>query len=196
MNYLTSKQKEQQQPKGKIFKNPVIVLAKDEFFKFLLDARYLNSLIDESKCIWSIEPTDVILTKITVHYYTTADKSSAYIQMPLNEHSRRLTWFVLGNQQYAFNRLFYGISIGPALFSAFMSTSFRLFILSKNAITYLDDVFIQSQTKHKFFKILDKYHQIVVKKTWKQPLINHLFLNSCKIFWTPSKSQIYTFLKL
>ena len=90
MNYLTSKQKEQQ-PKGKIFKNPVIVLAKDEFFKFLLDARYLNSLIDESKCIWSIEPTDVILTKITVHYYTTADKSSAYIQMPLNEHSRRLT---------------------------------------------------------------------------------------------------------
>ena len=41
--------------------------------------------------------------------------------MPLDEQSRRLTQFVIGNQQYEFNRLFYGISIGPAAFSAFMS---------------------------------------------------------------------------
>ena len=47
--------------------------------------------------------------------------NSAYNQMPLDEQSRRLTQFVIGNQQYEFNRLFYGISIGPAAFSAFMS---------------------------------------------------------------------------
>ena len=48
--------------------------------------------------------------------------------MPLDEQSRRLTQFV-GNQQYEFNRLFYGISIGPAGFSAFMSKIFRQLIL-------------------------------------------------------------------
>ena len=37
--------------------------------------------------------------------------------MPLDEQSRRLTQFVIGSQQYEFNRLFYGISIGPAAFS-------------------------------------------------------------------------------
>ena len=47
--------------------------------------------------------------------------NSAYNRMPLDEHSRRLTQFVIGNQQYEFNRLFYGISKGPAGFSAFMS---------------------------------------------------------------------------
>ena len=47
--------------------------------------------------------------------------NSAYNQMPLDEQSRRLTHFVIGNQQYEFNRSFYGISIGPAAFSAFMS---------------------------------------------------------------------------
>ena len=73
--------------------------------------------------------------------------NSAYNQMPLDEQSRRLTQFVIGNQQYEFNRLFYGISIGPAAFSAFMSKIFRPLILKKNAITYLDDVFMQSQTK-------------------------------------------------
>ena len=50
--------------------------------------------------------------------------NSAYNQMPLDEQSRRLTQFVIGNQQYEFNRLFYGISIGPAAFSAFMRQNF------------------------------------------------------------------------
>ena len=45
--------------------------------------------------------------------------------MPLDEQSRRLTKFAIGNQQYEFNRLFYGIFIGPAAFSAFMSKIFR-----------------------------------------------------------------------
>ena len=55
--------------------------------------------------------------------------------MPLHEQSRRLTQFIIGNQQYDFNGLFYGISIGPAAFSAFMSKIFRPLIFKKNAIT-------------------------------------------------------------
>ena len=114
----------EEQPKGNTFVNPVIILAKGESLNIVLDARYLNSLIDESKCNWPIEPIQVILTKINGKYFTTADMNSAYNQMPLDEQSRRLTQFVIGNQQYEFNRLFYGISIGPAAFSAFMSKIF------------------------------------------------------------------------
>ena len=77
--------------------------------------------------------------------------NSAYNQMPLDEQSQRLTQFVIGNQQYDFDRLFYGISIGPAAFSALMSKSFRPLILKKHAFTYLDDVFMQSQTKDEMF---------------------------------------------
>ena len=79
--------------------------------------------------------------------------NSAYNQMPLDEQSRRLTQFFIGNQQYEFNRLFYGISIGPAAFSAFMNKIFRPLILKKNAITYLDDVVMQSQTKEEMFTV-------------------------------------------
>ena len=81
----------------------------------------------------------------------------------MNNHGR-LTQFIIGNQQYEFNRLFYGISIGPAAFSAFMSKIFRPLILKKNAITYLDDVFMQSQTKDEMFNVLEKYHQILQKR--------------------------------
>ena len=84
--------------------------------------------------------------------------NSAYNQMPLDEQSRRLTQLVIENQQYAFNRMFYGISIGPAAFSALLSKIVRPLILIKNAITYLDDVFMQSQTKDEKFIVLEKYH--------------------------------------
>ena len=157
----------EEQPKGNTFINPVIILAKGESLKIVLDARYLNSLIDESKCNWPIEPIQVILTNINGRYFTTADMNSAYNQMPLDEQSRRLTQFVIGNQQYEFNRLFYGISIGPAAFSAFMSKIFRPLILKKNAITYLDDVFMQSQTKEEMFNVLEKYHQILQNENLK-----------------------------
>ena len=70
--------------------------------------------------------------------------NSAYNQMPLDKQSRRLTQFVIGNQQYEFIRFFYGISIGPAALSAFMKKTFIPLKPNKNAITYLDDVFMQS----------------------------------------------------
>ena len=53
--------------------NPVTILARVESLKIVLDARYLNSLIDVSKGNWSIEPIQVILTKINGTHYTTAD---------------------------------------------------------------------------------------------------------------------------
>ena len=93
--------------------------------------------------------------------------SSAYNQMPLVEQSRRLTQIVIGNQQHEFNRLFHGISIGPAASSAFLSKIFRPLILKKNAITYLDDVFVQSQTKDEMFIILEQYHQILKHENMK-----------------------------
>ena len=115
-NEIISPVNKEEQPKSNTFINTVIILGKGESLKIVLDARYLNSLIDESKCNWSIEPIQVILTKIKGKYFTTADMNSAYNPMPLDEKSLRLTQFVIGNQQYEFNRLFYGISIGQQLF--------------------------------------------------------------------------------
>ena len=140
-----------------------------------------------------------------VKYFTTADMNSAYNQMPLDEQSRRLTQFVIGNQQYEFNKLFYGISIGPAAFSAFMSKIFRSLILKTHAITYLDDVFMQSQKKDEMFIILEQYHQILKNENMKAaPDKSHFFLTRVKLLGhiiesntiTPLKSRIHAIQKL
>ena len=131
--------------------------------------------------------------------------NSAYNQRSLDERTRRLTQFVIGNQQYEFNRLFYGISIGPAAFSAFMSKIFRPLILNKKAITYLDDVFMQSQTKDEMFTVLEKNRQILLQENMKAaPDKSHFFLIREKFLGhiierntiTPLKSRIDAIQKL
>ena len=125
--------------------------------------------------------------------------------MPLDEQSRRLTQFVIGNQQYDFNRLIYEIFIGPAVFSAFMSKVFRPLKLKKNAITYSDDVFMQSQTKDEMFTVLEQYHKILQNKNLKAaPDKSHFFLRRVKFLGhnieqntiTPLKTRIDAIQKL
>ena len=79
----------EQLSKGNTFTNPVIILRKGESLKIVLDARYLNSMIDEYKCNWPIEPVDVALTRINGIIFTTDDLNSAYNQIPLDEESMR-----------------------------------------------------------------------------------------------------------
>ena len=69
----------------------------------MLDARYLNSMIDESKYTWPIEPVDVALTRINGTIFTTADLNSAYNQITLDEESMRYTHFTIGNNNIVLN---------------------------------------------------------------------------------------------
>ena len=97
--------------------------------------------------------------------------------MPLDEQSRHLTQFVIGNQKYEFNRLFDGTSTRQAAFSAIMRKIYQPLILSENVIIYLDEVYMKSQRKHEMFKVLEKYHQIVLKEIMKAAADkSHFFL--------------------
>ena len=122
--------------------------------------------------------------------------NSAYNQMPLDEQSRRLTQFFIRNQQYEFNRLFYGVSIGPAEFSAFMSKIFRPLILNKNAITYLNIVYMQSQTKDEILIVLEKYHQILLHENMKAAPDKSHFSNTSKISWIHYRNRHYNSIKM
>ena len=146
---------------GNTFTNPVIILRKGESLKIVLDARYLNSVIDESKCNWPIEPVDVALTPINGTVFTTADLNSAYNQIPLDDESMRYTHFTIRNEQYCFKRLFYGISIGPAAFASILTHFLYPLIRKGTVITYVDDIFIQTTTYDQMYETLEEYHKIL-----------------------------------
>ena len=109
-------------------------------------------MIDESKCNWPIEPVDVALTRINGTIFTTADLSSAYNQIPLDEESMRYTHTTIGNEQYCFKRLFYGISIRPAAFASILTHFLYPLIRKGTVITYVDDIFIQTNSYEQMFE--------------------------------------------
>ena len=80
---------------GNTFINPVITLRKCESLKIVLDARQLNTMIDETECGWPIEPIQIILTHIRGPFFSVADMNSAYNQIPLDQASQRLTNVVI-----------------------------------------------------------------------------------------------------
>ena len=134
------------------FRNPVIILRKGESLKTVLNSRYLNSMIDESKCNWPIEPVDVALTRINGTIFTTADLHSAYNQIPLDEQSMRYTHFTIGKEQYCFKLLFYGISIGPAAFASTLTHFLYPLIRKGTVITYVDEIFIQTNSCEQMYE--------------------------------------------
>ena len=127
----------------------------------------MNSMIGESKCNWPIESVDVALTRINGTIFTTADLNSAYSQIPLDEQSMRYTHFTIGNEQYCFKRLFYGISIGPAAFASILTHFLYPLFRKRTVITYVDDIFIQTNPYEQMYKTLQDYHKILLKENLK-----------------------------
>ena len=84
-NETISPDNTEEQPKGNTFTHPVIILAKGESLKVVLEARYLNSLIDESNFNLPIEPIQVIHTKINRQNLTTANMNIPHNQLPLDD---------------------------------------------------------------------------------------------------------------
>ena len=152
---------------GNTFTNPVIIPRKGESLKNVLDARYINSMIDESKCSWPIEQVGVALTRIIGTIFTTADLNSAYNQIPLDEQSMRYNHFTIGNEQYRFKQLFYAISIGPADFASILTHFLYPLIRKRNVITYVDDIFIKTNTYEEMYHTLEENHKILLKENFK-----------------------------
>ena len=124
-------------------------------------------MIDESKCNWPIEPVDVALTRIYGTIFTTADLNSAHNQIPLDDESLRYTHFTIGNEQYCFKRLIYGISIGPAAFASILTHFLYPLIRKRTVITYVDDIFIQTTTYDQMYETLEEYHKILQEENLK-----------------------------
>ena len=122
-------------------------------------------MIDEIKCNWPIEPVDVALTRINGTIITTADLNSAYNQIPLDEKSMRYTHFTIGNEQY--KQFFYGISIGPAAFASILTHFLYPLIRKGTVITYVEGIFIQTNSYEQMYETLIEYNKILLKENLK-----------------------------
>ena len=110
------------------------------------------------------EPVDVALNRINETILTTVDLNSAYNQIPLDKQSMRYT---ISNEQYCFKPLFYGISIGPAAFASILTHFLCPLVQKGTLLTYVEDIFIQTNTYNETYNTLEEYHKILLKENLK-----------------------------
>ena len=148
---------------GSLFVNPIILMPKNGYVKLVIDARYLNSVTDLKNYSWPLEPVQMILTRVNGKFFSVSDLSCAYHQVPLTYETQKLTTFVIGGRQYTFTRGFFGLCGLPNLFSRLMTIHFDPLIRRKQAITYIYDTIMQSQTRGEMFTIINEYHNLLRK---------------------------------
>ena len=151
---------------GSEFINPIKILPKGNKVKLVVDARYLNSITDLSGHSWPLEPIGSLLTRLKGNFFTTSDLCLAFNQVPLTEETKELVIFVIGPQQYTFERGFYGLCCLPNFFSRLKTIHFAP-LIKKQAITYIDDTIMQVQDETEMFEIIDKYHELLRKSGLK-----------------------------
>ena len=146
---------------GSLFGNPIILMPKNDYVKLVVDARYLDSVTDLTNYSWPLEPVQMIMVRVNGKFFSVSDLSCAYHQAPLSFETQKLTKFFFGGRQYTFTRGFYGLCGLPNFFSRLATIHFAPLIRKKQAITYIYDTIMQSQTRSEMFTIIKEYHTLL-----------------------------------
>ena len=148
---------------GSLFVNPIILMPKNDYVKLVIDARDLNSVKDLTNYSWSLEPEQMIITRVNSKVFSVCDVPCAYHQVPLSPETQKLTSFIVGGRKYTYTRGFYGLCGLPNIFNRQMTIHFDPLIKKKQAMTYIDDTIMQSQNKTKMFTVINEYHTLLRK---------------------------------
>ena len=146
---------------GSLFVNPIILMPKKDYVKLVIDARYLNSVTDLTNYSWPLEPVQMIMTRVNGKGFSVSALSCAYHQVPLSSETQKLTSFKIGGDQYTYTRGFYGLCGLPSFFSRLKTKYFEPLIKKKQAITYIDDTILQSQSNNEMFTVINEYHTLL-----------------------------------
>ena len=148
---------------GSLFVNPINLMPKNDYVKIVIDTRYLNSEADLTNYFWPLEPVQMIMTRANGKIFSVSDLSCAYHHVPLSPETQKLTSFIIGGRQYTNTRGLYGLCGLPNFFGRIMTIHFDPLIKKRQAITYIDETIMQSQTKHEMFTNNNEFHALLRK---------------------------------
>ena len=126
----------------------------------------------------------MIMTRVNGKVFSVSDLSCAYHQFPLSPETQKLTSFKIGGKQHTYTRGFYGLCGLPNFISRLMTIHFDPLIKKKQAIIYIDDTIMQSQSKSEMFTVINEYHTLPRRAGPKAaPDKTFCFSNENQISW-------------
>jgi hypothetical protein len=170
-------------PSNSNYASPIVLAKKkDGTHRICVDFRLLNKKIIREA--YPIPSMDEQIDKLqTCKIFSTLDLKNGFLHVPVNVASRYLTAFSTPYGHYEFNKMPFGLSVGPAVFQKFISTIFYELIKDDIIQIYMDDIIILAQTTNEAIEHLKTVLQIAEKNNlqinWDkcqllQPRINYL----------------------
>ena len=74
-------------------------MPKNDYKKLVIDARYLNSVTEFTNYSWSLEPVQMILTRVNGKVFSVKDLFCAYHRVPLSPEIQKLKSFKIGGKE-------------------------------------------------------------------------------------------------
>ena len=137
--------------------SPILLVPKpDGKYRFCVDFRRLNA--QSERDISPVPRIDLIFPMVgSARIFSTVDLLSGFWQVSLTKRARAYTAFSVGNQQYEFVKMPFGLSGAPSTFIRLMNMVLEGL---ENVVVYGDDVLVYSastsdHTKH-LTAVLDK----------------------------------------
>ncbi|XP_055997762.1 uncharacterized protein LOC125654613 [Ostrea edulis] len=130
----------------------VLVVKKDNTFRFCVDFRKLNSIT-----VFDAEPmpdVDAMFAKLSGHkFFSRLDLSKGYWQVPLTQSSRSLTAFQTPLGLFQFTKMPFGLVTAPATFCRLMREVLHNIT---NVDNFIDDILVYTQTFEQHVQVLSE----------------------------------------
>ena len=135
------------EPSNSAWHSPVVLVRKpNNEFRFAVDYRQLNKVTKpQSFPLPRLEDIFDAIGESNAKYFTSADISKAYWQVPLDEDAKMKSAFITYDGVYSWNYMPFGLMNAPATFQFLMSQIFRS-INWRYVLCYIDDIVIFSET--------------------------------------------------
>lgn len=141
------------------YSSPVVIVLKNNKFRFTTDFRILNTMIPKSN--WPIPRIEQALEQLAgSRYFSVIDLKTGFFQVPLAEDSRKYTAFTVeGIGHFEYLRLPQGLKSSPGTFQSLMEKVFEK-ELNDFVIIYIDDICVHSRTR----ELHEKHLNIVMQR--------------------------------
>jgi hypothetical protein len=158
------------QPSTSPFASPVLLVKKDDTWRFCIDYCQLNAITVNNK--YPLPIVDELLDELKgAGWFTKLDMKSGYHQIRLTPADEHKTAFCTHHGHWEFKVMPFGLTNAPTTFQSIMNTIFQP-MLRKEVLVFVDDILVSSKTlvehKQHLQQVFDILHQ------------NQLFLKKSK----------------
>jgi len=152
------------QKSSSAFASPVLLVKKDQTWRFCVDYRQLNAITVKGK--YPVPIIEELLDELSgAAYFTSLDLQASFHQIRMKAGEEFKTAFQTHFGQFEFRVMSFGLTRAPGTFQAAMNTTLTPY-LRKFVLVFFDDILIYSASLEEHLQHLRMVFELLARDQW------------------------------